>query len=90
MAAFEERRDEGDHLIDMLGRAREHIWAGHPQRVGVRQELGQIAVRQRSDLDALGSRSTDDLVVDIRDVHDPPDRLPAPAKVTHEEVGEQE
>ena len=39
--ALEQRPDEGDHLVDVLGGARQDVRPGHPQRVGIGQEAAR-------------------------------------------------
>ena len=63
-----------DHLVDVLGGARQDVGAGHPQRVGVGQEPLEVAIGELADGDAGGRRAADDLVVDVGDVHHPADR----------------
>ena len=59
-----------------------------------RRQLGQerlrVAGRQLADGDAGGGRVPDDLVVDVRDVHHPRDRVALPGQVATGQVGEQE
>ena len=90
MLALEQRPDERDHLVDVLGGARQHVRPGHPERVGIGQEALEVPVRELVDPDAGRGGATDDLVVDVRDVHDPADGVAAPPEVTDEQVGEQE
>ena len=90
MLALEQRPDERDHLVDVLGGARQHVRPGHPERVGIGQEALEVPVRELVDPDAGRGGATDDLVVDVRDVHDPADGVAAPPEVTDEQVGEEE
>src|SRR5260221_3508391 len=90
MAAFEERRDEVGHLLDVLGRPRQDVGHGHAQGHGIGQEAFEVSVGQGADRFAGGCRSTNDLVVDIGDVEDPGDIDSAPSKVPNQEVREQE
>ena len=53
----------------------------HPERIGVSKEAFKVTVGELRDPDAGGSGSADDLVVDVRDVHDPADGVPAPPEV---------
>ena len=41
VAALEQRPDERDHLVDVLGGAGQDVGPGHPQRVGVGQEAAR-------------------------------------------------
>ena len=86
----EQRLDELDHPLDVLGRAGQDVGRRHAQGGGVGQERGQVPVGQLADADAGRGRAPDDLVVDVGDVHDPADRVAAPAQVADQEVGEQE
>ena len=79
-----------DDLVDVRGRPRQDVGRGHPQRGRVLEEHRQVAVREVADRDPRRGGAADDLVVDVGDVHHPPDGLPAPAQVADQEVGEQE
>ena len=90
VAPLEERRDQRDDLVDVAGRPRQHVRRRHPERLGVGQERGEVALGERLDRLAGRGRPADDLVVDVGDVHDPGHLLAAPAEEAHQQVGEQE
>ena len=75
VAALEQGRDERDDLVDVGGRPRQDVGAGHPRALGVGQERGQVAVGQVADAIPCRRRAADDLVVDVGDVHHPADRV---------------
>ena len=69
--SLEEQRDQRDDLVDVACRPRQDVRRRHPQRVGIGQERGQVALGERLDRLAGRGRAADDLVVDVGDVHDP-------------------
>ena len=77
--------------LDVLGSPAAARRARHPQRLGIGQEAPRDSARRASPMRLAGRRgATDDLVVDVGDVHDPGHRVAAPAQVADEQVGEQE
>ena len=90
VTTLEERRDERDDLVDVACGARHDVRGRHPKARRVGQERREVALGKR--LDRLPGRrcATDDLVVDVGDVHHPGDRPAAPAQVADEQVREQE
>ena len=79
-----------DLLVDVLGGARQVIGGRHPERrrVGAKDRLP--AIGERSDLDPLCLRRSDDLVVDIGEVHHPGRRVPRGPQPAHQHIGEEE
>ena len=90
VALLEERLDERDHLVDVLGRPRQDVRRRHPQGSRVVQEPREPAVGELVDPDSRRRRAPDDLVVDVGDVHDPRDAQAAVAEVADEQVGVEE
>jgi hypothetical protein len=78
--------DQGDHVVDVLGRAR---LVRRPQALeprGVLAEGGDLTLRQRARGQALLSRTPDDLVVDVGEVANERDGRSACAQVAAEDV----
>ena len=91
VAPLEERRDQRDDLVDVVGRPRQDVRRRHPERLGVGQERARGSAPRASSIDSPAAAApADDLVVDVGDVHDPGHLQAAPAQVADEQVGEQE
>src|SRR6266550_2523438 len=90
MLAREERLDQGDDIVDVCRRPGQDIGAGHPEGLRVDQEPLRPAVRELGGPDPGCGRALDDLVVDVRDVHDPRHPQAAPTEVADEDVGVEE
>ena len=52
VAPLEQRRDQRDDLVDVLGRPRQDVRRRHPQRLGVGQERGRSSGRPASSIDS--------------------------------------
>ena len=53
VAALEQRGDEGDHVVDVLGGAGHDVRRGDAQACQVLEEAGRVARRELADGDAL-------------------------------------
>ena len=87
---LEQRTDELGDLRDVLRRPGQDVRARHAQGVRVGKEPLRVPVRQVGRRDPLGRGATDDLVVDVGDVHRPGNAQAAVAQIAHQEVRKQE
>ena len=90
MPALEEDRDQLDDIVDVLGRSRLDLRHRHSQLLGVRPERRQPTACLLLNRGPGGCGALDDLVVDVRDVHDPADPETASTQVADQDVGEEE
>ena len=90
MPLLKESLHERNLLGDMFRGTWHHIRLRHAQRLHIRTEDRLPAIGEGANLLPLFRRGTNDLVVNVSEVHDPADGVAARTQPAHEEVGEEE
>ncbi|MEJ2218344.1 MAG: hypothetical protein P8099_17205, partial [Gemmatimonadota bacterium] len=90
VAALHEAAHQIDHVIDVVCGPGKRVGGPNAQGVQLFQERVDVRLCELGDADALFAGVVDDLVIDVREVHDEPDVVAQPLQVAVEQVVEEE